>query len=236
MMHLKRLQEERDKKNTKEFPISDLELCQRYEKLYTAAVNDVLRENLLLDQVLPHSIMPLRDEMRVAGIAFTIKSSKDPSFQGEMEMRAKMLDAIYEGTICLWDTSGDDYSAQWGEMMTAAAKRRGARGAIVDGGLRDTHQVLAQNFPVFHRYRTSNGTLARSKITGFQIPVQIGNVIIRPGDVLFGDIDGVVVVPRDLAYDVLVRAEEIAKTEKTLKEWVDSGMEATEVIDRGGYF
>jgi hypothetical protein len=82
--------------------------------------------------------------------------------------------------------------------MTAASKARGARGAVIDGGLRDTMQVLEQKFPVFHKYRTSNGTLSRCKIIAYQAPIKIGKVIIKPRDVIFGDIDGVVVIPRDI--------------------------------------
>lgn len=236
MMNLERLREFRDSISTKEFPISDAELCARYEQLYTGAVNDVMRELTLLNQVFPNNIMPLRDEMKVAGIAFTIKSAKNPTFAGEMDTRAKMLDSIHDDCICVWDTSGDNDSAQWGEVMTAASKKRGARGAVIDGGIRDTHQILAQDFPVFYRYRTSNGTLARSKIIDYQVPVDIGGLIIRPGDIIFGDIDGVLVVPRDIAYEVLLRAEEIKEGEKEINKWVQSGMKAQDVIDRGGYF
>ena len=133
------------------------ELCRRYEALYTGAVNDVLRERGLCYQTLPNDIMPLREKMRVAGIAFTVKGAKNLTIEGEMEKRAEMLEAIHANSVVVWDTSHDDESAQWGEVMTQAAIRAGCRGAIIDGGVRDTLQILAQNFPVFCRYRTSNG-------------------------------------------------------------------------------
>jgi len=141
------------------FPIPEKELCDRFEKTWTPAVNDVLRELGYLEQTLPNSIMPLREHMHVCGIAFTIKGSKNLTQEGEMEKRADMLEALGEDTVAVWDTTGDDQSAQWGEIMTMAAKARGCRGAIVDGGVRDTHLVLAQNFPVFCRYRSSNGMI-----------------------------------------------------------------------------
>lgn len=236
LMNLEKLIAMRDNIEVKELPIPEKELCERYEKLYTGAINDVLREFTLVDQALPPEIMPLRDEMKAAGIAFTIKSSKDPTISGEMVKRAEMLDSMPENCMCVWDTGGETEAAHWGEIMTAASKARGARGAVIDGGLRDTMQVLEQKFPVFYKYRTSNGTLSRCKILSYQVPVKIGKVIIRPGDILFGDIDGVVVVPRNIAYDVLVRAEDIQKNEKDIRKWVESGTSAKEVVNKGGYF
>ena len=226
----------RKKKKTEEFPISEKELCDRYEKVTTPMVNDVLREMELLYQTFPNNILPLREEMKVAGIAFTIKGSKNLSLENEMAERAKMLEAIHENSVVVWDTCEDDESAQWGEIMTMAAKARGCRGAIVDGGVRDTHLVLAQEFPVFCRYRSSNGMLGRFRMIDYQIPVQIGGVMIRPGDVLFGDIDGVLVIPREVAYEVLLRTETIAENEEEIKMNIRLGMSPSEVVRRGGYF
>lgn len=216
--------------------IPDQELCERYEALFTAAVNDVLRERGLTHQTLPTGILPLKDDMKVAGPAFTIKGAKSLLVKDEMKERAEMLESIPAHGVVAWDTSGDDESAQWGEVMTMAAVKRGCRGAIVDGGVRDTDRVLPQNFPVFVKYRTSNGMLGRFRISGWQVPIRIGEVDIFPGDIVFGDIDGVIVVPRAMACDVLERAEEIAASESQLKKWVEEGLPATEIVKRGGYF
>ena len=216
--------------------IPDQELCERYEALFTAAVNDVLRERGLTHQTLPTGILPLKDDMKVAGPAFTIKGAKSLLVKDEMKERAEMLESIPAHGVVAWDTSGDDESAQWGEVMTMAAVKRGCRGAIVDGGVRDTDRVLPQNFPVFVKYRTSNGMLGRFRISGWQVPIRIGEVDIFPGDLIFGDIDGVIVVPRAMACDELERAEEIAASESQLKKWVEEGLPATEIVKRGGYF
>ena len=235
-MKLDKLKAERRLKDLESFPIPAEELCARYEALSTPMVNDVLRERTLLYQTLPHTIMPLRDAMKVAGEAFTIKGSKSLIVKDEMKERAEMLEAIPSGSVVAWDTSSDDESAQWGEVMTMAACKRGCRGAVIDGGVRDTHRVLEQEFPVFVKYRSSNGMLGRFRITGWQVPIKIGDVMIRPGDIVFGDIDGVIVVPRSMAYEVLLRGEEIAGAESEIKRWIQEGMSAGEVVDRGGYF
>jgi regulator of RNase E activity RraA len=174
--------------------------------------------------------------MKVAGIAFTLKGSKNLDITDEMEQRAQMLEAIEPDSICVWDTCGDDESAQWGEIMTMASIKRGCRGAIVDGGVRDTDMVLAQNFPVWCKYRTSNGMMGRFRMIGWQMPIQVGQVQIFPGDILLGDIDGVIVVPRKMAYDVLLRAEAIRDNEKQIDKLISSGMKPTEVVAAGGYF
>ncbi len=113
---------------------------------------------------------------------------------------------------------------------------KGIRGAVIAGGIRDTKQILEQNFPVFYRYRTSNGSLGRCMITHYQVPVRIGKVTVRPGDIIFGDIDGVLCIPREIAYDVLLRAEGIERNEVDIFSWVRQGDTISEIIDKGGYF
>lgn len=236
MMKLDKLIEMREGVSKKEFPIPESELLQRFEQLYTGAINDVLREFCRMDQALPNHILPLREYQTVAGIAFTVKSSPNTKVQGEMEFRTQMLDEMHENAFVIWDTSKDEKSTSWGGVMTATAKGKKIKAACIDGGIRDTHQILENDFPVFYRYRTSNGSLGRCLITHYQVPVEIGSVFIKPGDVVLGDVDGVLVVPRDIAYDVLIRAEEIKENEKKIFGWVKEGQSVKDITDKGGYF
>lgn len=235
-MQLDKLKEKLDEVESVQFPISEEELCKRFEKLYTGAVNDVLREMTFMDQALPSKIMPLKMDMKSVGVAYTIRSNPDPTVKGEMEIRANMLDDMPENCIVVWDAGEESEASHWGEVMTVSSKVRGAKGAVVNGGLRDTMKVLKHNFPIWNRYRTSNGSLGRTKITGYNVPLRIGKVYIKPGDIIFGDVDGVLVIPRKIAYNVLKRAEEIQNGENEIKNWVDEGISAKEIIDRGGYF
>jgi 4-hydroxy-4-methyl-2-oxoglutarate aldolase len=236
MMDLDKLKAERDNLTVCELPISEKEISDRYEKVFTAAVNDVLREMGYCYQVLPSGIMPVKDDMKVAGIAFTIKGAKNLTLTNEMNQRAQMLEAIRPDSVCVWDTSGDDESTQWGGIMTMASKRRGCRGAVVDGGARDIREILDQKFPVFCKYRSSNGMLGRFRMIGYQMPIRIGNVMINPGDIIFGDMDGVIVVPRKIAYDVLLRAEYIKENEHEIRKMLLDGLTPTQVVEKGGYF
>lgn len=236
MMKLDKLIAQREAVSTTEFPVPVKELLQRFEQLYTGAISDVLREFCLLDQALPGHLRPLRDSDVVAGIAFTVKSAPNVKISGEMTFRTEMLDAMGADTFVMWDTSNDERATLWGGVMTATAYGKGVRAACIDGGIRDTKQIQEKPFPVYYKYRSPNGSLGRCLITHYQIPIKIGDAVIRPGDVIFADCDGVVCVPRDLAYDVLVRAEEIRANEKKIFGWVAEGQNIHQITEKGGYF
>lgn len=236
MMNLEKLIASREGRTSEPFPIPDKELLSRFENLYTGAVNDVLREFCLLNQALPGHIIPLREYRTVAGLAFTVKSAPNAMVSGEMEFRTQMLDEMHEDSFVVWDTSNDKQATLWGGVMTATAKGKKVKAACIDGGIRDTHQILEADFPVFYKYRISNGSLGRCLITHYQTTLKIGEVTIKPGDVILGDIDGVLIVPREIAYEVLVRAEEIIENEKVIFGWVHEGQSIQDITKKGGYF
>lgn len=218
------------------WPIPVAEMRARYLKLYSGAVNDVLRfEFKRYNNCLPSEFAPLREGMKLAGVAFTIKGAPDITTDGEMENRAAMLEALPSDSVVVWDCTGDTVTAQWGEVMTMAARRAGCRGAIVNG-IRDTEAILSQEFPVFHQYRTNAGMLGRFRMYYYLKPIRMGEAVIEPGDWIFGDIDGIVVVPRAIAYEALVAAEKILTKEEDIKELVEEGLKPTEVVKQGGYF
>ncbi|MGI6418241.1 MAG: RraA family protein [Thermoguttaceae bacterium] len=217
-------------------PISVSEMRARYLKLFTGAVNDVLRFKYKLHaSSLPSEFSPLRDDMMLAGEAFTVKGGPDITTEGEFEMRARMLEAIHADSVVVWDCTGDTFTAQWGEVMTMAAVRAGCRGAVVNG-IRDTTAILRQGFAVFHKYQVSTGMLGRFRMYHYQKPILMGEVIVRPGDWIFGDIDGILAVPREIARDVLTAAEQIVNKEVEIKDWIREGLKPTEIVARGGYF
>lgn len=236
MMNLDALIATREGIDTAPLAIPQADLIARYERLYTGLISDVLREFVLLDQALPGHIMPLRPERTVAGLAFTVKSSPNVRISGEMELRTKMLTELTPDAFVVWDSSGDAHATLWGGVMTATATGLGVRAACLDGGIRDTNQILAKDFPVFYKYRSPNGSLGRCQITHYQIPIKIGDAVIKPGDVVIGDIDGVIVVPRALAVDVLLRGEALAKSEEQIFDWVAKGETVAEITAKGGYF
>lgn len=217
------------------YPVSVSEMRERYLKLYSGAVNDVMRFDYKVNAALPASYAPLRENMKLCGQAFTVKGAPDITTDGEFEMRAQMLEALPADSIVMFDCTGDTVTAQWGEVMTMAAMRAGCRGAFING-IRDTEAILELGFPVFHQYRTNVGMLGRFRMFHYQKPIRIGEVVINPGDWIFGDIDGVIRIPAADAYTVLLRAEGILKKEVGIRNMVNSGMKPTKVVEQGGYF
>jgi 4-hydroxy-4-methyl-2-oxoglutarate aldolase len=236
MMKLEKLIREREHISTEPFTMDQKELLKRYEALQSAVVCDVLREHGLLDQAFPGRLIALRPEQTVAGIAFTVKSSPNTRITGELTYRGQMLDELHTDAFVVWDTTGDERATLWGGVMTATVVGKGVRGAIIDGGIRDTHQIQEKKFPVYYRYKSPNGSLGRCMITHYQLPILIGDVLVKPGDVILGDADGAVAVPRDIAVEVLIRAEEIITNEKMIFSWVSEGQTIEEITAKGGYF
>ncbi|AQG82529.1 dimethylmenaquinone methyltransferase [Spirosoma montaniterrae] len=209
---------------------------ERYLKLYTGAVNDVLRFTYKMQTTcLPAHFAPLREGMKLAGQAFTVKGAPDITTDGEMETRARMLETLHEDSVVIWDCTGDTVTAQWGEVMTMAAQRIGCRGAVING-IRDTQAILDLGFPVFYQYKTNTGMMGRFRLYHYQKPILMGDVVVEPGDWIFGDIDGVISIPKAIAYDVLLAAEKILDREVVIRDMVESGMKPTDVVKNGGYF
>jgi regulator of RNase E activity RraA len=213
------------------------EIVARYKNLYTGAVSDTLDEMGLRYQALPHYIMPIQLDMVVAGPAFTGQGySIDDVSNNDSGARIRMLESIKPGTVSVWSSAGHFTSAHWGEIMSNAARERGCTGAVVDGGLRDTAFVLKMGFPVFYRFRCSASSIGRWEIREWMVPIQIGDTVINPDDFIFGDVDGVVVVPKELTEEVLVKTEEVAERENRMRIDLSQGVTVTEVYQKHGKF
>jgi regulator of RNase E activity RraA len=132
--------------------------------------------------------------------------------------------------------TNDEEAAHIGELTTTALSAGGCRGAVIDGGARDVRFILEQGFPVFCRYTTPKDAPPRWRLQEWNVPVRIGEVEVRPGDVLVGDVDGVACVPRGVAEEVLERAEEIVETESEVRELVREGMAPIEAFEQHGEF
>lgn len=200
------------------------------EKLYTPVVGDILDAMGYTHQFLPPDIRPLREEMKLAGRAMTVLMidvfgpQKKP-----FGLLTEALDQLQENEIYL-ATGGTGRCAYWGELLTATARTRGAAGAVVNGYHRDTPQVLAQHWPVFSRGAWAQDSSVRTQVINFRCPIEIGQVTIHDGDLIFGDVDGVLVIPQEIADEVLEKALEKAAGEKKVRAAIEDGMSATEAF------
>lgn len=203
------------------------------EKLYTPVVGDILDAMGCTHQFLPPEVRPLREDMKLAGWACTVLEYDVFSPQKKtFGLLTEALDQLRPGEIYI--AAGAHHSALWGELLTAAARSRGAVGAVLDGYHRDTPQVFAQHFPVFSRGCWAQDSGVRTNVADFRCPIEIGAVTVHDGDLVFGDIDGVLVIPRELADEVIVRALEKASGEKQVRKAIENGMSATEAFAKFG--
>jgi regulator of RNase E activity RraA len=223
---------------------SDTELFNLCRKdLYTAVLGDIMDIMGYCRQFLPPNLQPLRQEMIVVGRAMPVLEMDDQGGDGPgraaellnrpFGLMLRALDTLQPGDVYICTGSSPSY-ALWGELMSAAARKRGAVGAVVNGYSRDTRGIMALDFPVFSMGRYAQDQRPRGKVVDFRCRIKVGDVMVNPGDVVFGDMDGVCVVPQDIEVEVFTKALEKAHGERTVIEAIKKGMLAQEAWDRFG--
>ncbi len=204
-------------------------------ELFTGVVGDVMDKLNLRRQFLPPQIQPLASEIVVIGRAMTVLEAD--CFEEGAQPFGVMLEALddlkaNEVYIC---TGGSHRYALWGELMSLRATRLGAVGAVLDGYSRDTKGILEQGFPCFSRGRYAQDQGPRGKVIDFRVAIEMeGGVRIEPGDVIFGDVDGVCVIPAKAEREVFTRAIEKARGEKAVREAIEAGMSAQGAFKKFG--
>jgi 4-hydroxy-4-methyl-2-oxoglutarate aldolase len=200
--------------------------------LYTPVVGDILDSLGLYHQFLPQPIQPALMEMVLVGRAMPVVMIDVHGPQKKpFGLLTEALDQLEAGEIYL-ASGGDMRCAYWGELLTATARTRGAHGAVINGFHRDTVKMLEQNWPVFSRGRFGQDSSVRTQVTNFRCPVEIGGVWVEPGDLIFGDLDGVVVIPRKVEDEVIEKALEKARQENVVRRAVEAGMSSTAALEK----
>src|SRR5919107_283456 len=223
---------------------SDEELFDTLRRdLFTAVVGDVMDTMGLLRQFLPPHIKPLRDDMVVIGRAMTVleadvfAESHDPSGSGVMSepfgLMFQALDNLKAGEVYICTGASPRY-ALWGELMSRRAINLGAAGAVVDGYHRDTSGILQLGFPTFSYGGYAQDQAPRGKVVDFRVPLEIGGVKVIPGDIVFGDLDGVCVIPHAAEEEVFRKALEKVRKENLVGQAIQGGMSAQEAFKKFG--
>jgi regulator of RNase E activity RraA len=217
---------------------SDEELFDTLRReLFTAVVGDVMDAMGLLHQFLPPQIKPLRNDMVVTGRAMTVLEADVPSgtdFVSEpFGLMFRALDDLKaeEVYIC---AGGSPRYALWGELMSTRATNLGAAGAVLDGYHRDTSGILRLGLPTFSYGGYAQDQAPRGKVIDFRVPLEVGGVKVAPGDIVFGDLDGVCVIPRDAEDEVFRRALEKVQQENLVGRAIEEGMGAQEAFEKFG--
>jgi len=197
------------------------------EHLSTPVVGDVLDQMERTHQFLPQGIQALHPAMVHVGRAMPVLITDVFETQRSPFGRlTEALDQLEPGDIYL-ARNGRAQCAAWGEILTATARARGAAGAVIDGFHRDTVRILEQDWPVFSRGRFAQDAGVRASVVDYRVPLEIDGVLVHPGDLIVGDIDGVVVVPSAVEDEVLEFALAKATAENVVREAIEGGMSST---------
>lgn len=207
-------------------------------ELFTAVVGDVLDVMGYQHQFLPPGIMPLDKSMRVVGRAMPVleadvfgraEPTPGPLAAKPFGMLFEALDDLGEDEIYVATGSSLRY-ALWGGLMSTRAMHLKAAGAILDGFVRDTREIEAMGFPVFSRGAYAQDQGPRGKVIDYRTPIEIEGIRIAPGDLLFGDREGVLVIPRAAEAEAVERALEKVRTENKVAEAIRAGMSTVEAF------
>ncbi|HVR94817.1 MAG TPA: RraA family protein [Casimicrobiaceae bacterium] len=205
------------------------ELTERLGRCYTGAVHDVLRMMGHDNIVLPPEIKAIAPGTRLAGPVWTVSGHIDRTRTRDETLLAwcTMLSKAPSGHVIVCQPNTHEI-ALMGELSAQTLEARGVLGYVVDGGSRDTELVLAQGFPVFCSFLTPADIVERWIPDSFGEPVTIGTVDISAGDYLLGDRDGVVVIPKSIAQEVVTRTEAVVATESDMRRALLGGMDPVE--------
>jgi 4-hydroxy-4-methyl-2-oxoglutarate aldolase len=214
-------------------------LPRRFARIYTAAITDVMDEMGLRRQTLPATIQPLSAGMRTAGYAFTVRGRAHNGSPRERDQTLRrfleMLGAVPAESVLVL-AAHDNVAAHFGELSAAWFRARKVRGAVIDGATRDATAIMRMAFPTFVRYRSPQDSVPRWRVSDWGQPVTIGSVRVSLGDVVVGDLDGVVIIPRRAALEVLRRCEKLVGTENRVRSAVRSGMTPLAAYQKFGAF
>lgn len=204
-------------------------------RLYTAVVSDVLDQHGYLDQAMDARIRPIDPAMRLVGRAHTVLSVdiyQRPDDPYAMEIAA--IDAVTPGSCVVASTNQSTRTCYWGELLSTAARARGGTGTIIDGYTRDALKIIEMGYPVFATGFKPVDSSSRSVVVDFGCPIECGGVRVRPGDIVFGDFDGIVVIPIELLADVVAEAVHKVESENKTRDMLREGHLLREVYDRYG--
>ena len=222
---------------------NDDELFEIMKKeLYSSVLGDILDKMHYTHQFLPQRIQPITEDMVVAGRAMPVleadafeelSDGQNPIMKRSFGLMLEALDDLKKNEVYICTGASPVY-ALVGELMCTRMQILGAAGAVVNGFHRDTKGIKELNFPCFSYGRYAQDQAPRGKVIDFRVPIEMDGVRNRPGDIVFGDLDGVLVIPKEIEKEVVERAYEKATGEKMVATAIKNGMGARESFDKHG--
>jgi regulator of RNase E activity RraA len=214
--------------------VADFEVLSR--DLYTPVLSDVLDEMGYPDQAMRPFVRPLDDDLVLVGRArtglymevFEVREGENP-----YAVEIALVDDLKPGDVAVLGCGGpSDRIAPWGELLSTASRARGAAGCVTDGLVRDVRHIRKMRFPVFHGGIGPLDSKGRGMMMRMDVPIRCAGVLVHAGDIVFGDVDGVVVIPLRIAGDVVTRARERMGAEKKTREELEKGMLLRQIYEK----
>jgi 4-hydroxy-4-methyl-2-oxoglutarate aldolase len=203
---------------------------ERASKLDTATISDALDRLGIAGQCL--NIKPRDPRFRLTGRAFTMLYRPVGKPAGTV---GEFIDDVAPGSVIAIDNGGRENATVWGDILTEIAHRRGIAGTVIDGACRDTALCMELGYPVFSRSYSMRTGKDRVQLDATEIPISVGDARVAPGDILRGDADGVIAIPRQHEAEVLATAEGIATAEEAIRNAVRGGKRLDEARKEFGY-
>lgn len=214
-------------------------LVQRLKRLFVPIISDTLDELGITANTFSPDVRPIFPKVKVAGPALTARTEwyeeyTKADLQDWLKVMIKMLEAARPGDIFVVSTGNRVQAAAWGELMSNAAQSRGAGAAVLDGAIRDVPRILSMKspFPVFAKAFNPADAKGRLRYVEYDIPVDCASVRVNPEDIIFGDLDGVVCIPRGDAPIVIQRSEEKLVKEDRFRHAMRRGVSVSEAFAR----
>jgi len=210
--------------------------------LFSAVIGDILDKMHHYNQFLPQRIQPVSENMIIAGRAMPVleadlygevTNAQNPLLNKPFGLMLEALDDLKKHEVYICSGSSPSY-ALVGELMCTRMQVLQAAGVVVNGFHRDTKGIRELEFPCFSYGRYAQDQAPRGKVIGYRVTIEIDRVIVNPGDIVFGDLDGVIVIPQEIETEVLMKAYEKAVGEKKVAESIRNGMAAKASWDKYG--
>ena len=212
-------------------------LTERLAKCYSGVVHDIMRDDGHQNFTLPSTIRPCKDNHVLAGQIFTMEGAVDKSLDHHETLLAwtGFLSKAPDNKVIICQPNNHEI-ALMGELSAETLQLKGVRGYIVDGGARDLDFILKIDFPLWSSFYTPRDIVGYWKPTRFEQSIKIGDTIINNNDYVLADIDGVVIIPKEVTEDIIVRSEKLINTESLVRKAIRDGMDPQEAYLKFGAF
>lgn len=217
---------------------NDAEMAEFIKKrLYVAAVCDILDEMGYRNQAMHHRLRPLLPDIKKCGFigrarTFEWKETDVIEEENPYGLEIEAMDSLNAGDVVVHSTDINSTNAPWGELMSTLAKKRGVAGCVCDSQIRDCVRIIEMNFPVYYAGIRPLDSKGRGIVTAYDVPVLCGTVLVNPGDLIYADFDGIVVIPQGIEDEVFEKAKDKAARENHSRRELLEGRTLQEVYDK----